>query len=47
MEKAHGISSKESRLVEGSPIAKGRGRLRKTIGETIKRDLDFKCKHDS
>ena len=27
--------------MEGNPIDRGRGRLRKTIGKTIKRDLDF------
>ena len=27
--------------MENSQIAKGRGRFRKTVGETIKRDLDF------
>ena len=27
--------------MEGSSIARGRGRPRKVIGETIKKDLDF------
>ena len=27
--------------MEGSPITRGRGRPRKTIGETIERDLDI------
>ena len=27
--------------MEGSPITRGRGELRKTTGENIKRDLDF------
>lgn len=28
-------------LIEGSPMIRGRGRLRKTLGETIKNDLDL------
>ena len=31
---------KENGSVEGSPIVRDRGRPRKTIGETIKSDLD-------
>ena len=27
--------------MEGSPIARHKGRLKKIIGETIKKDLDF------
>ena len=38
VEKAYKSSSKK---IEGSPIARDSGRPRKSIGETIKRDLEF------
>ena len=46
MEKTYRDPSKESGSKRGSPIARGRGRIRKTIGETIKRDLNVNMIYD-